>query len=630
LLLSNAAFSQTPPDTEVTARFIVKFKDSTTKAAVSDTQRVARLATNSGVALQHLRPMALGANVVVLDHEVSIDEAEAIAARLASDPDIEFAEPDRLRKPLLHPNDTLIGAQTYLADSAAAIGAFSAWDVTTGDPNTVIASIDTGIRPHAGLVGRILPGYDFISDPAIANDGGGRDADGSDPGDWITQADVNGAFKGRNCTVENSSWHGTMTSGVMAANSNDGAWTAGINWAAKILPIRVLGKCGGYDSDIADGMTWAGGLSVPNVPANPTPAQVINLSLGGTGKCGTTYSRAVNAILAHGVTRAIVVAAGNENMDASNDVPASCPGVIAVAATSVTGQKASYSNYGSTVAIAAPGGDSNSKSTLIVALSNTGTTTPQADTTEYVAGTSFSAPVVAGVASLVLAVAPQITAAQMRSLLTSNAKPFPVGSSCTTALCGAGIVDANATVRAAAALAGPASTVNAIEFYNASLDHYFLTPASSEIAALDAGITISGWTRTGYSFKVYAQPTSGANPVCRFLIPPVHGDSHFFSADPAECARILAYSTSSSVTFDPNFSDYLEESSAFFYIALPDPATGACATGTVPVYRLWDRRIDSNHRYTTDTAVRNQMLGRGYVIEGYGAGPYPTIMCSPQ
>ena len=129
---------------------------------------------------------------------------------------------------------------------------------------------------------------------------------------------------------------------------------------------------------------------------------------------------------------------------------------------------------------------------------------------------------------------------------------------------------------------------------------------------------------------MYGQATSGANPVCRFLIPPVHGDSHFFSADPAECARIRAYSTSGSATFDPNFSGYIEESSSFFYIALPDPATGACASGTVPVYRLWDRRIDSNHRYTTDAAVRDQMLGRGYVIEGYGAGPYPTIMCAPQ
>src|SRR6185295_4575815 len=220
-----------------------------------------------------------------------------------------------------------------------------------------------------------------ISDPAAANDSDGRDPDGSDPGDWVSQSDINGALRGRNCTAESSSWHGTMTAGVMAANGNDAAWTAGINWAAKILPVRVLGKCGGYDSDIADGMSWAGGLSVTGVPDNPTPAHVINLSLGGSGRCGTTYTRAINAILARGVTRAIVVAAGNENTNASNAVPASCPGVIAVAATSVTGQKASYSNFGSTVAIAAPGGDSGPKANLIVALSNTGTTIAQADTT---------------------------------------------------------------------------------------------------------------------------------------------------------------------------------------------------------------------------------------------------------
>ena len=177
--------------------------------------------------------------------------------------------------------------------------------------------------------------------------------------------------------------------------------------------------------------------------------------------------------------------------------------------------------------IAAPGGDGKSKSGLIAVLSNTGTTSPAADTTEYAAGTSFSSPMVAGVASLVLAVAPQISATQMRTILTSTAKAFLSGSTCSTSNCGAGIVDANGAVRAALALAGPASTVDAVQFYNPALDHYFVD-ATGEIATLDAGTTIAGWTRTGYSFKVYQQQAASTNPVCRFLIPPAHGDSHFF------------------------------------------------------------------------------------------------------
>src|SRR5262249_19775387 len=172
--------------------------------------------------------------------------------------------------------------------------------------------------------------------------------------------------------------------------------------------------------------------------------------------------------------------------------------------------------------------------------------------------------------------------------------------------------------------------VDAIEFYNQALDHYFITPIASEIAVLDAGTTIAGWTRTGYSFKVYPAQAAGTNAVCRFLIPPHHGASHFLSADVNECAQVLAYSTPGSASYNANFSDYVEETPAFFYIALPDRASGAYPAGTAPVYRLWDQRVDSNHRYTTNAQVRDAMLARGYAIEGYGPGPYPVAMCSPQ
>ena len=175
-----------------------------------------------------------------------------------------------------------------------------------------------------------------------------------------------------------------------------------------------------------------------------------------------------------------------------------------------------------------------------------------------------------------------------------------------------------------AAMAAPVSAVTVVEYYNAALDHYFITPLPAEIDALDSG-RISGWGRTGLVFDAYATPAEAqgapVSPVCRFYIPPVHGDSHFLSASPAECADVLA-----KVATDPNFSGYIEETSAEFYIALPDAASGACPAGTAPVYRLWNQRADSNHRYTADAATRTAMIARGYAPEGYG--PLGVAVCT--
>ena len=217
----------------------------------------------------------------------------------------------------------------------------------------MVAVIDTGYRPHADLTGRFVQGYDFIWDPEVANDGDGRDADARDPGDWITSADAASVtFAG--CPVENSSWHGTHVAGTIAANTNNGVGVAGVNWQAKILPVRVLGKCGGYTSDIVDGMRWAAGLTVSGVPANANPAKVLNISLGGSGTCSMAEQSAVNDINATGAV--IVVAAGNSDADAAAFTPSSCDGVIVVGATDKSGTRAYYSNYGSIVDISAPGG----------------------------------------------------------------------------------------------------------------------------------------------------------------------------------------------------------------------------------------------------------------------------------
>ena len=332
------------------------------------------------------------------------------------------------------------------------INAFAAWDVTTGSPGVIVAVVDTGYLPHADLAGRILPGYDFISDLKVANDGNGRDADATDPGDWIDASDQSDPEFG-DCDIERSSWHGTSVAGIIAANSDNSVWIAGINWGARILPVRVLGKCGGFDSDIIDGIAWAAGLAVPGAPGNPYPAQVINLSLGGPGGCDPVYRAVFDAALARGVTRAIVVAAGNDAADVAGSAPASCSEVIAVAATTGTGFLASYSDFGTGITLSAPGGSASDEGDNIAVLFNHGKTVAEFDAWAQGAGTSFAAPMVSAVASLMLGIAPNLSAAQLRSLLSSTATPFPPGSDCNVLRCGAGIVNAQAAVVAALAVA---------------------------------------------------------------------------------------------------------------------------------------------------------------------------------
>ncbi len=306
----------------------------------------------------------------------------------------------------------------------------------------MVAVIDTGILPHTDLAGRTVPGYDFIADTFVANDGNGRDNNPADPGDWVDIGEC-GATQ-----FDASSWHGTHVAGTIGAASNNGVGVAGVNWNAKILPVRVLGKCGGYTSDIVDGMRWAAGLSVSGVPANANPADVINMSLGGSGSCSTTEQNAINAIVAAGT--AVVVAAGNSNDDASGYSPASCSGVITVASNDRYGDRAWYSNYGSTVEVTAPGGDTTILSDGVLSTLDGGTTTPANNNSyAYYQGTSMAAPHEAGLASLVLGQNPGMTPSQLLSHLQATARPFPSGSSCNTSICGAGIVDAYNALNAA-------------------------------------------------------------------------------------------------------------------------------------------------------------------------------------
>ncbi len=412
---------------------------------------MARLSSTAGVSLAYYRDMSGESNVLKLEKSMPLDQVRAIAGRLAALPEVEFAQPDAILNHTAFPNDPQYGNQWHYSTPVAnsyGINAPEAWVATTGSASIVVAVVDTGIRNHVDLAGRILPGYDMISDARLANDGNGRDNDASDPGDWVTYADTQQEpFKTIGCPISNSSWHGTHVAGTIAANTNNGVGVAGINLNAKILPVRVLGKCAGYTSDIVDGVRWAAGRPVSGVPANPNPAKVINLSLGGYGACSASpiWQPAINEVVAAGTT--VVVAAGNANMDASLFAPASCDNVITVAATNRYGYKAYYSNYGSKVEVAAPGGDTSVYGDGILSTLNTGTMGPVADSYEYYQGTSMAAPHVTGVVSLLYSVRPTLTPAQVGAILLNTATHFPGGSTCDTSTCGSGIVNAGAAVR---------------------------------------------------------------------------------------------------------------------------------------------------------------------------------------
>ncbi|MGB9640698.1 MAG: S8 family serine peptidase, partial [Anaerolineales bacterium] len=400
-----------------------------------------RLSQTAGSGLREIRPMSGEALVFRLAEKLPYEQVLSIAERLKKLPEVEYAEPDRIMQIAFTPNDSYYSRQWDLFDTWG-INAPGAWDITTGSNSVVVAVVDTGILfNHPDLIGKTVSGYDFISDTSIANDGDGRDSDPSDPGDWVTMGDS--CYSG---TSESSSWHGSHVAGTIAASTNNTSGIAGINGNSKILPVRVIGKCGGYESDIVDGMRWAAGLPVSGVVSNPNPARVLNLSFGGNGICDSTYQSTINLIRAAGVV--IVAAAGNNGGSADNFTPANCSGVISVAATDRNGNRAYYSNYGKSVSISAPGGDIRVSTTNgILSTVNAGTTSPTLTYTySYYQGTSMAAPHVAGVVSLMLSRNPALTPDQVLSILQTTAKPFPSGSTCNNSICGSGIVNAASAV----------------------------------------------------------------------------------------------------------------------------------------------------------------------------------------
>ena len=452
------------------------------------------------------RPMHSGAAIseraqVVFATGMSSRE---LADRLAREPDVEYAVPDRRRQPMGAPNDPLYAAgapgtgpavgQWYLrapaGDVKSSIDAEAAWAISTGQPGVVVAVLDTGIRfEHPDLLalaagGNVLPGYDVIADVDVANDGDGRDADATDPGDWLTEAEVAPGTPFSGCRTRNSSWHGTKVAGVIAALTDNGQGMASVGRTVRVLPVRVLGRCGGFDSDIIAGIRWAAGLSVPGLPANNTPARVINLSLGGEGPCTAAYQQAIDEATTRG---AVVVSAGGNSAGHAVQEPANCRSVIGVAALRHAGTKVGFSDLGPEIAVSAPGGNCVNEAAAdpclypVLTASNAGVTTPGAsiytDSFNISVGTSFAVPLVSGTAALMLSANASLAPIQVRQLMQSTARLFPTSvtlsngvpaprctaprsdpfgnpidqleCNCTTSTCGAGMLDAGAAVLAA-------------------------------------------------------------------------------------------------------------------------------------------------------------------------------------
>jgi serine protease len=503
------------------ARVIVKFKadaaiasDLATSASEAHKRRAQALGRRLGVALRAGRGVAERTQVLMADGLTSAE----LVARLTREREVEYAVPDGRVHVLVAPNDPLYASgvpgngpavgQWYLrapaGDVQSSIDVERAWSVTTGLPGVVVAVLDIGVRfDHPDLLpvasgGKLLPGYDMVHDADVANDGSPRDPDASDPGDWITAAEANDTSDPLyGCTTfdlstgkyssKDSDWHGTQVAGLIAALTNNGIGMAGVGPNLRVLPVRVLGKCGeGYDSDIIAGMRWAAGLTVPGIPANADRARVINMSFGGEGMCTQPYRDAVAEIMAAGTV--LVAAAGNTAGHAVG-VPANCEGVVAVAGLRHVGTKVGFSDLGLDVALSAPGG--NCVNTTfgspclypILTTTNSGSTVPigatYTDSYNRSIGTSFAAPLVAGTVALMLSAAPWMTPAQVRLVLQATARPFPTSGGdngdgspvpqcavpqydalgkpidqyqcyCTVNTCGAGMLDAGAAVLAAA------------------------------------------------------------------------------------------------------------------------------------------------------------------------------------
>ena len=470
------------------ARLIIKYRNAGTSDAAKLTS-VRSAASRAGVVqgrqgtmasalgASHMRKLGVGADLIKLSRSLSDGEMKNLVREISADASVEYVQVDRMMRaiedfrapaamtgaaaagnvgPAMTPNDPRFGThQWHLTNPEGGINAPAAWDISTGQ-GTVVAVLDTGIlagHPDMGSGTHILEGYDFITDTFVSRRAVAERAPGAlDQGDWNPVAGE--CYAGS--PVRNSSWHGTHTAGTVAELTNNGLGGAGVAFDAQVLPVRVLGRCGGYTSDIADAIIWASGGTVAGVSANANPAEVISLSLGGEGACEAVEQAAINTAVANGAI--VVIAAGNDNGNTADYSPGNCANVVTVGATRITGGRASYSNYGAGIDLSGPGGGGGQDTGndgwdgYVFQAGYSGTTTPTSGAYQYagMAGTSMATPHVAGVAALVQSALvandkPALTPAALEALLKETARPFPVAIPANT-LMGTGIVDAKAAL----------------------------------------------------------------------------------------------------------------------------------------------------------------------------------------
>lgn len=463
-------------DNTIGNRVIVKYKSTTlepTEAHKLNPSQLSELSEALGAPIMRQRSFKASAFSLEVPKSTPADQLKEKVALLNTQSDIEYAEIDHKRFITAMPasgttNDQYFGNQWYLKSGATAIKADYAWQQGFTGKGVTIAVVDTGYTPHADFGDNIKPGYDFISFDneqlgIAATDGDdtpGRDTNASDPGDAVTQAyksqiesklagaaNVNDILGCQNNAQ--SSWHGTAVSGILGAKANNGEGITGIVPDANIIVSRALGKCGGYLSDIMDAARWSAGLPVKGFENNPTPAKVINLSLGGQGKCSITEQNAINEIVATGAI--VVVAAGNDSTDVANYSPANCENVITVGATTKSGHKASYSNSGQGIDISAPGGSADA---LIASTYHNLPAGPivQTDSSTYMGfqGTSFAAPLVSGVVAMLAEQDSTIDHTRAKQAIQATTA-FSSDSSCNTDNCGEGILNAEKALGAVGA-----------------------------------------------------------------------------------------------------------------------------------------------------------------------------------
>lgn len=470
--VAQAQPAKTAAPTAAGSRLIVKYRDGklarsvklgTVDSASARARALMPAAARTGAVAPkaaHLRTLGVGAELIKLSGRLNESEMNALVKELKADPAVQHVEVDRLWQhtgiaapaglvqPQLVPNDMYYAQyQWHLqGNNPGGMNASAGWDVSTG-VGVVVAVLDTGIVPHADMNANMLAGYDFITDPFVSRRPTADRVPGAyDYGDWEAADDCDVGSP-----ASSSSFHGTHVAGTVAEVSNNGTGMAGVAHNAKVLPVRVLGRCGGYTSDIADAIVWASGGTVPGVPANANPAEVINMSLGGGQACPSITQTAIDGAVSRGTV--VVVAAGNSNADVANFSPASCNNVVTVAAGRVTGGRASYSNYGAKVDLTAPGGGGtvDGNAGYVWQALNTSATSPDqgSDTYGGFTGTSMASPHVAGVAAMIQSalVTPK-TPAELEALLKQAVRPFPVAIPSTTPI-GAGLLDAKLALDAA-------------------------------------------------------------------------------------------------------------------------------------------------------------------------------------